>query len=194
VGPFLFAVNLDAAAIEQAAASGRTADVQERVQAIREAVGHMQRHVRAMLHRLRSNNPVAGGLAPALDDLVGFWRARQPTIEYALNVTVDEDAAGDQMMAAIYRVVQEGLNNAVRHGRPQRIEIAVEAVETGEIIVRIADDGSGLAASNIPGLGFKGMRERVEKLGGTLHVGAREDATGLVVTARLPCAAVMEPA
>ena len=80
VGPFLFAVHLDAASIEQAVASGRTADVPERAHAIREAVGHMQRHVRAMLHRLRSVSPVEGGLAPALDNLVAFWRARQPTI------------------------------------------------------------------------------------------------------------------
>ena len=48
-------------------------------------------------------------------------------------------------MAAIYRLVQEGLNNAVRHGRPQRIEIAVQPTESGEIVVRVADDGTGLA-------------------------------------------------
>ena len=53
----------------------------ERAHAIREAVGHMQRHVRAMLHRLRPASPVEGGLAPALDNLVAFWRARQPTID-----------------------------------------------------------------------------------------------------------------
>jgi two-component system sensor histidine kinase UhpB len=199
VGPFLFAVNLDAASIEQAAASGRVDDVAERAHAIREAVGHMQRHVRAMLHRLRQASPVAGGLAPALDDLVAFWRARQPAIGYALDVSVDEDGLGDPTLTAIYRLVQEGLSNAVRHGRPHQIAIVVET-DTGEtgdggkIIVRVADDGAGLAASNIPGLGFKGMRERVEGLGGTLHVGPAGDGKGLVVTARLPCAAAMEPA
>jgi two-component system sensor histidine kinase UhpB len=188
VGPFLFAVSLDAAAIEQAATSGRIAEVPERAHAIREAVGHMQRHVRAMLHRLRPISPVEGGLAPALDDLVTFWRARQPTIDYALDVSFDEDGVGDPAMTAIYRVVQEGLNNAVRHGQPRRIEIVVQAGETDEIIVRVADDGIGLAASDTPGFGFTGMRERVEGLGGTLHVCPGDDGKGLVVTARLPCA------
>jgi two-component system, NarL family, sensor histidine kinase UhpB len=186
VGPFLFVVNLDAASIEQAVAAGRIADVPERAHAIREAVGHMQRHVRAMLHRLRPASPTENGLAPALDDLVAFWRARQPTIDFALDVSVDEDAVGDPSMAAIYRLVQEALSNAVRHARPRRIEISVRPVEDGEIIVRVADDGVGLAASDAPGLGFKGMRERVEGLNGTLQVAPGISGKGLLVTARLP--------
>jgi two-component system, NarL family, sensor histidine kinase UhpB len=199
VGPFLFAVHLDAAAIEQAAVSSRIEDVQERAHAIREAVGHMQRHVRAMLHRLRSVDPVEGGLAPALDNLVTFWRARRQAIAYSLDVSVNEDAIDDSTLAAIYRLVQEGLSNAVRHGRPQRIEIAVQPRERGAIVVRVADDGTGLPQTGSPpsdsvGLGFMGMRERVEGLGGTLHVGPGEDGKGLVVTAWLPSAAAMETA
>lgn len=194
VGPFLFVVNLDAASIEQAVASGRVADVPERAHAIREAVGHMQRHVRAMLHRLRPTSPVEGGLAPALGNLVAFWRERQSAIEFELDVSVDEDGVGDPTMAAIYRLVQEGLNNAVRHGRPRRIEVAVRPAGTGEVMVRVADDGTGIAASDVPGLGFRGMRERVEGLGGTLLVGPGEGGIGLAVTAWLPCVTAMEAA
>jgi two-component system, NarL family, sensor histidine kinase UhpB len=194
VGPFLFAVNLDAALIEQAAAAGRMDVVPERARAIRDGVGHMQHHVRAMLHRLRPASPVEGGLAPALDELVAFWRARQQAIDYELDVSIDEDGIGYPAMTAIYRLVQEGVSNAVRHGRPHRIRIIVKAEETGAIIVCVADDGTGLAASNVPGLGFKGMRERVEGLGGSLQVGPGEDGNGLVLTARLPCTAAVEAA
>jgi two-component system sensor histidine kinase UhpB len=194
VGPFLFAVNLDAAAIERVVGSDRTGEVPERARAIREAVEHMQRHVRAMLHRLRPASPVEAGLAPALGNLVAFWRARQAEIDFALDMSVDEERLDDPTMAAIYRLVQEGLSNAVRHGRPRRIEIVVGAAKSDEVVVRVADNGTGLAASNGPGLGFTGMRERVEGLGGTLHVGERANGKGLVVTARLPCVAGMEAA
>jgi two-component system sensor histidine kinase UhpB len=194
IGPFLFAVNLDAVSIERATRSGRPAEVSERAHAIRQAVEHMQSHVRVMLHRLRPASPVEAGLAPALDKLVAFWRARQPKIDFELDIAVDETCLGDPTMAAIYRLIQEGLNNAVRHGRPQRIEIFVGAMETGEVIVCVADNGTGLAASKMPGLGFTGMRERVEGLGGTLAVGADRDGRGLIVTARLPCAAAKEAA
>ena len=53
----------------------------------------MQRHVRAMLHRLRPASPVDAGLTPALDSLVAFWRARQPAIDFTLEVTINEDGS-----------------------------------------------------------------------------------------------------
>lgn len=206
VGPFLFAVNLDAASIEQSAAAGRIDEVMERAHAIRDAVGHMQRHVRAMLHRLRPTSPIDAGLTPALGGLIAFWRTRKPGIDFILDISVDEDQIGDPTLAAIYRLVQEGLSNAVRHGRPEQIRIAVELRKVSQtpgdagipddeaIIVRIADDGIGLATSDAPGLGFKGMRERVEGLNGTLHVGPAQNGKGFVVTARLPGAPAMEAA
>jgi two-component system sensor histidine kinase UhpB len=196
VGPFLFAVSLDAAAIDQATATGRIVDVPGRTRAIREAVGHMQRHVRAMLHRLRPANPVEAGLTSALGALIAFWRARQPQIDFALDVSMDESSLSDPVLAAIYRLVQEGLNNAIRHGSARQIQVVIEAWEPDEVIVRVADDGTGLVASSDKsgGLGFTGMRERVEGLGGTLHVGASSNGAGLVVTARLPCAVEMEEA
>ncbi len=189
VGPFLFAVNIDASSIQRAASSGQIAEVAERAHAIREAVQHMQAHVRAMLHRLRPASPVQAGLAPALDNLIGFWRARQPEIDFKLDMTVDENRLDDPTVAAIYRLVQEGLSNAVRHGCPSRIEVFVGGFEISPLIASIADDGTGLTASTVPGLGLTGMRERVERLGGTLDVSAGRKGTGLVVTARLPVAA-----
>jgi two-component system, NarL family, sensor histidine kinase UhpB len=194
IGPFLFAVNLDAASIERAAVSGQLAEVSDRAHGIREAVEHIQCHVRAMLHRLRPASPVEAGLAPALDNLLAFWRARQPKIDFKLDISVDEDRMDDPTTAAIYRLVQEGLNNAVRHGRPRRIEIFVGIAEISEVVVSVADNGTGLTAANVPGLGFIGMRERVEGLGGTLNVGADRDGKGLVVTAWLPCAPPREAA
>ena len=194
VGPFLFAVNIDAASIQRAVSSGRITEVSERAQSIREAVQHMQGHVRAMLHRLRPASPVQAGLAPALDHLIAFWRTRQPEIDFKLDMAVDENRLGEPTMAAIYRLVQEGLANAVRHGRPSRIEVHVGSLEISQLIASIADDGTGLTACSVPGLGLTGMRERVEGLGGTLNVSAGRQGTGLVVTARLPVAAAEEVA
>jgi two-component system sensor histidine kinase UhpB len=120
-------------------------------------------------------------------------------IGYSLDVLVDEDKIDDPTLAAIYRLVQEGLNNAVRHGRPERIEIAVQPGDSGKGVVRVADDGTGLPESgpserSLVGLGFRGMRERVEGLGGSLRVGPGENGKGLVVIALLPSIVAMEAA
>ena len=189
VGPFLFTAALDAAAIEQAAAAGQHAAVPERARAIREAVGHMQRHVRAMLKRLRLPSPVEVGLAPALRNIVAFWQAHRPTAAFALEVSADEDELDEATKAVIYRVAQEGLSNAVRHGRPGRIEVSVARGDEGSVVVRVSDDGTGMADAAEPGLGLAGMRERVSALGGSLQVVSAPGGRGLAVTARLPCRA-----
>ncbi|HEY0203664.1 MAG TPA: ATP-binding protein [Acetobacteraceae bacterium] len=187
VGPFLFTVALDAAAIEQAAAAGLHGAIPERALAIREAVGHMQRHVRAMLKRLRLASPVEIGLAPALGNLVAFWKAHRPAVAFALEVAADEDSLDEATKAVIYRVAQEGLSNAVRHGHPGRIEIAVVFGDDGSVVARVSDDGIGMADVNEPGFGLAGMRERAVALGGSLHVAGGPGVTGCTVTARLPC-------
>ena len=186
VGPFLFTAALDAAAIEQGAAAGQHDAIAERARAVREAVGHMQRHVRGMLGRLRPSSPVEVGLRPALGNLIAFWQAHRPSVAFALEVLIDGDSRDEATQAVIYRVVQEGLSNAVRHGYPARIEVTVSPKAAQDVIVRVSDDGVGLMDGAQPGFGLAGMRERVEALGGFLQVATRAKGTGLTVTARLP--------
>ena len=187
VGPFLFTVALDAAAIEQAVAARQYSAIPERTLAIRDAVGHMQRHVRAMLKRLRLASPVEIGLAPALGNLVAFWQAHRPAVAFELEVAADEDALDEVTKAVIYRVAQESVSNAVRHGHPSTIEVVVTPDEDGSVVVRVSDNGIGMAGVSEPGFGLAGMRERVAALGGSIRVASRHDGTGLTVTARLPC-------
>jgi signal transduction histidine kinase len=60
-----------------------------------------------------------------------------------------------------YRIVQESVNNAVRHGKPGLIRIAL-AREREDLLVMVEDDGSSQGAASGSGLGLIGMRERVE--------------------------------
>ena len=81
---------------------------------------------------------------------------------------------------ALYRVVQEGLTNAVRHGKADRIEIRI--TRTGDVVtVRVRDNGSGCARPE-EGFGLRHMRERLEMLGGTLAYGnlGRDDGDGYI--------------
>jgi two-component system sensor histidine kinase UhpB len=195
VGPLLFAVNLHAASIDRLAGSGSTAGIAAQVQAIQDAVGRLQRQVRALLGQLRPAPPAAAqGLAPAVAALVAFWRSRHRDIVFTTAITLPETALTPPAREAIYRVVQEALTNAVRHARPRRIDIAVTRSADGTIDVRIGDDGAGAAASpqaapmppaHGAGFGLAGMRERLAALGGTLTA-ARAAGGGWTVLARLP--------
>lgn len=184
IGPLLFAADVDAVAIEQLAKAGEYGDIPHRVGIIREAIGRMQRHVRDILGRLRSAMLLDVGLAHAIDNLVAFWRAHRPKLVFS--VDVPEESFGELIDGTVYRVVQESISNAVRHGAPTYIGIEVKANDDGSIDIRVTDDGGGLKAGGVRGFGIVGMRERVSSLGGKLEVANRRDAQGVAVTAHLP--------
>ena len=191
IGPHLFAVNIDAAMLGQSLAAGRQGEAISQVKAIQAAVGHMQRQVRDILTRLRPAQLVELGLGAAIGELVEFWRARRPDIVFAVDLAADDGRLPDAVQQAIYRIVQEGLSNAVRHGQPGRIAVAVRLDAAGEVVLRVSDDGLGRqGAVGAPGLGLVGMRERIEALGGSLEIqpGA---VGGWAILARAPLSPVL---
>jgi two-component system sensor histidine kinase UhpB len=110
------------------------------------------------------------GLATTLDNLVKDWQRRYPTIEMSLRQSFSADL-GPSVTLAIYRVVQEGLINALRHAQASKVGIAVES-DKNSIVVTLTDDGVGLPADwSRPGhFGLRGLAERVEHLGGAFTV------------------------
>jgi two-component system sensor histidine kinase UhpB len=187
VGPFLFAAGIDATCIPALLQAGRVPEAEERADAIRESVAHIQTQIRSILGRLRPLSFGAVGLADAIGNLVAFWQDRHPNIDFMLDMAVEDDLLTESARATLCRIVQESLCNAVRHGAPARIEISVIR-EAADVVVSVADDGAGPGAAGVtPGFGLVGMQERVRAQAGTLAIAARTGGRGLAVTARLPC-------
>ncbi|HUG55511.1 MAG TPA: ATP-binding protein [Candidatus Limnocylindrales bacterium] len=92
--------------------------------------------------------------------------------------------ASQPVKIAAYRVLQEALSNALRHapGAPVRV---CASRRNGTVRIECEDGGPGLPRELRPGLGLRGMRERVELLGGTLELGAGA-AGGTRVVATIP--------
>lgn len=186
IGPHLFAVNVDAAMVGQLVSAGSAEGAQARVKAIQASVAHMQRLVRDILARLRPTQLFELGLAAAVADLVAFWRGRHPEIAFDVRLPDDDSGIGETAREAIYRVVQEGLNNAVRHGRPRRIAVVVTVAADGSVTARVSDDGAGGGEQGEGGFGLVGMRERVAAAQGRLTIERGEAGGGWSVIARLP--------
>jgi two-component system sensor histidine kinase UhpB len=196
IGPYLFAINVDAATIVRLAEEKRTPEIPAQVRLIHEAVAHMQAQVKATLGRLRAAGLLEFGLKQAVEHLIDFWRARHLKTEFKVSVTIGTNGSGfgELIDATLYRVIQEGVSNAVRHGNPSCITITVGSDDTGSnITASIIDDGKDLAETTgrgETGFGLLGMRERVAALGGSLTITDRSDVgdgdSGLAVVARLP--------
>ena len=89
-----------------------------------------------------------------------------------------------------YRIVQEGLTNALKHGHAGHADVTVR-YGTGELQLEVRDDGHGNANGDGLGHGLVGIRERVKIYGGEMTAGPAADG-GFVLSTRLPLEA--EPA
>jgi two-component system, NarL family, sensor histidine kinase UhpB len=129
------------------------------------------------------------GLAAALESLVRDWQRRHPTPVLSLSQQLTDDLGASVTLAA-YRVVQEGLVNALRHARAGHVMIEVSSAQ-GLMKVAVTDDGVGLPGGEWarPGhFGLRGLAERVEHLGGNLTV-RNVEPHGVCLSAQIPLGA-----
>jgi signal transduction histidine kinase len=130
----------------------------------------VQAAVEALAERLRERS----GLQIELDIDLDYESGREP------------DRPAPELEAAMYRITQEAVTNAIKHAEATRVRVKIEEGEEGQITVTVEDDGRGLVdAGSGDGFGLVGMRERVALLGGTLEIDGAPDA-GTRVTAVLP--------
>ena len=140
--------------------------------------------MRAMVRVLR-DAPAEYAPQRGVADLVSLAR-RDPVPVVDVELPDDLDELPLQVDAAVYRLAQEALTNALRHARSaSRVEIRV--VEGGgRLRLRVTDDGQiDPARSASHGFGLLGMTERVQLLGGTLRAGPAPEG-GWTVDAELP--------
>lgn len=150
----------------------------------RSALGELRR----MLGVLRERDEAGAPLAPqpgldGLDELVESIRAAGLLVSVRIDGEPRPLPPGVDLSA--YRIVQEGLTNALKHAGPARAEVLVRYGDR-ELELRISDDGRGHdPSSNGGGHGLVGMRERVALYGGELEAGPRHGG-GYRLRARLP--------
>jgi len=115
--------------------------------------------------------------------------AKLSGIKVDLSLPDDLGRLPDTTEIALFRIMQEALNNIQKHAGAKRAEI--ELARTPEFVtLRISDNGRGIAMdllsgselSPASGMGIQGMRERLSQLGGTLEISSGESGTTLTAT------------
>lgn len=135
-------------------------------------------------------------LTDALRELVDSFAQRGASLgeETSFELHLPEESTESlpaEVSSALERVAREGLNNVVRHARARRAVLSLNLYGE-EVSLDVADDGIGPAGATRAGeeqagFGLRGLRSRVEELGGTLTVTSRPEG-GTVLTAALPLA------
>ncbi|HEX2739292.1 MAG TPA: PAS domain S-box protein [Rubrobacter sp.] len=125
--------------------------------------------MRALIFELRPESLEREGLVTALEKQAAALRARHKS-EVETDLCTEPDVPLD-VKEALYRIAQEALHNTVKHARASSVKIRM-LCSSEYITLDISDDGIGFETKgDFPGhLGLRSMRERAERLGGTLAV------------------------
>jgi NarL family two-component system sensor histidine kinase LiaS len=148
-----------------------------------EAAQRAQATMRALIRALRPVELAGQTLAQAL-------LALQRDIEERVGVAVHVEGSVPETLPrgvedALFRVTQEAVANAVRHGHPAHVTIRAEARDD-DLVLTIVDDGSGFDPATVPEhVGIPGMRERLAEVGGRLVVWSLP-GQGTRIEARIP--------
>ncbi len=155
-------------------------------------VDDLNTEIRTISHLLHPPLLDEAGLASALrwySD--GF--AQRSKIKVDLDLPGQFGRLSSELETTIFRVVQECLTNIHRHSGSSVARIRLRHSD-GEVVVTVADEGRGLsrakqdevADTGTPGVGLRGMRERVRQLGGSLEINSDGEGRGTSVMVRLP--------
>jgi signal transduction histidine kinase len=174
--------------LESAYRSGRPEAIQDAVERSLDQLTSSITSLQALITELRPAALDELGLEPALEALVRRTSARfglEVNASFELASAGDRSRLSGEIESTAYRLVQEAINNVVKHAQAERIQ--VEVIETGgSVHLTVRDDGNGFDRSSTDGgFGLIGMQERVELVGGRLSIESAR-GRGTVVRAELP--------
>jgi len=154
------------------------------------------REVRGVCHGLYPPMLESFGLATALKQLAEGAVAPSP-ITFRCAEEMETARYSGDVEIALYRIAQEAVHNALRHGRAKRIQIEL-GQDGAALVLAVTDDGVGFEPARAAGkgLGFISMKERARTVGGQFEVASRPGETRIEVrvpTDHPPAAAQAKP-
>jgi signal transduction histidine kinase len=192
LGQHLTGISLLSETMAQQLESGTKPDPRN-VETVTRLVSEAVRITRDLAKSLSPVTLERHGLVVAIEELAG-------TVSTLFSVNCVWESNGydpplDRAQALhLFRIVQEAVNNSVRHGKAHNIHVSLNQVGRG-LCLRVVDDGSGLSqkTSESPGLGLRIMQYRARMLGAILSVERASEAGGTTVTCTCPIDAPETP-
>jgi signal transduction histidine kinase len=163
---------------------GRVPLIRKEAARLEETLNHAIEQARDLARGLQPAMVISGGLAAALRNLAESVAATRE-IQCICQVQAAFKAPDHQAACHLYRIAQEAVQNALKHGRAKRIAIALSGSGRG-IELTVKDDGVGIGRRwSKRGLGLHNMETRARLIGGQLEVRRRKQG-GTLVSCRVP--------
>jgi two-component system, NarL family, sensor histidine kinase UhpB len=198
LGQYVTAIKTFAVAIANKT-KDNSPDIANYAQTIAAAANHIYDGMHDIIRQLRPGSLDNLGLSETLRDMVNHTQKQHPHLKVSLDLAGNLDNLGENLNINLYRIVQESINNAIKHAQAHNIAIKLEAAQTGALQLTIKDDGRGMdidAVDHANHFGLLGMRERVQGFMGSFHMDSEPNANaankGTAIYINIPQAVISE--
>jgi two-component system sensor histidine kinase UhpB len=182
LGPLLFGIRANTVALMDAVPNARLGPS---ARGVVQSVEALQQANRRILERLQPLHIHELGLMKSIETLLRNAGSQAPQIKLTAEIDPRLGDLDGLLSQTAYRVFQEGITNVLRHANAQALNVK-GAIEAGELLLEVSDDGIGMPEGQVFGRGLTGMRERVRALGGTFELLRERGMT--FIRCRLPAA------
>jgi two-component system sensor histidine kinase UhpB len=199
--PCLFGIMANAMSVQRLTErrrDRRTADIRGHVGEILRVTERLKMMNRVMLKKLRPVSLGRVALSELAGDLLSELQRRYPEVDLTHSIRTRGSRYGDAIDLTIYRCIQEGVTNAIRHGRADTVRVdlfekrgprGANGAAKPTLQLLIQDDGKGILPDTQLGFGLTAMRERAHALGGSCAIHSAP-AHGAILRAIIPITAV----
>jgi signal transduction histidine kinase len=140
-----------------------------------------------IIRKLRPGSLDNLGLSETVKDEMNKWQSQHPSLKVDLKIKGDIDQLGEVVNINVYRIIQEAMNNVVKHAKAENIKISL--LKTKESLkIECGDDGKGFdlkILKKTKQFGLMGIKERAQALNGKLNIKSVENK-GTLLTIEIP--------
>ena len=172
LGQYVTAIKTFAVAIANKTRE-KAPDVEASAQTIVAAANHIYDGMHNIISQLRPGALDNLGLVETLKDMVNNVQKQHVDLQINLNLSGQLNDLGESLNINIYRIVQESLNNIIKHAQAKVVDIKLATTKTGALELNIKDDGIGMNIDLVDQtnhFGLLGMRERVQGFKGSFEI------------------------
>ncbi|HWE19820.1 MAG TPA: ATP-binding protein, partial [Hyphomicrobiaceae bacterium] len=197
-GPCLFGITANASSIQTLAdqkPDQRTPEILRRVGEILSITERLKLLNRALLKKLRPGPLGRVKLAELLDELIAGFQRRHPDTQIAVAFGKLAESYSEEIDLTLYRCIQEGITNAIRHGKATALTIDLAEMPAAhrnggkrprvKLALDVSDDGKGILPATPKGFGLTTMTERVRSLGGSCVIES-SPSSGTTIHVEIP--------
>ena len=172
LGQYVSAIKIFASNISNKAKK-LSPEIEKNAESVISAANQIYDGMHSIIKQLRPSSLDNLGLAETLKDTVNTWQKQYQDLKIHLSIKGDLHHLNETLNINIYRIIQEAMNNVLKHSKAKSIEIQLAINKKGFLELNFSDDGKGMDLKKIDqtkNFGILGMQERIQSLHGSFEL------------------------